>query len=458
MFIVTGHPNKDPTHPDYIPTIFNHTKTGNSAKKLKRFHSAQSRSKRKLEFSTPTPSRKRETTCTCTKDNSDGPTPPETPVPDPSDDCDFPDPCGSVPATPTDSTDTFKTPPTMSTPVSETERKMLYDEMDALRSEKNEALQQVEELKEQLKNTSFKAASIKDNDTKCKHNTGLTWGVFMATFNFLNMFITDKRHRGVSERIDQFFVTLIKLRTGITFDFISIHSNIAKTTLIDIFWKWMDVIHTNLSFLIRSPDPEAVRRTLPHVFCTSYPRLTCIVDCFEIFIDQPKNLQARAKTYSNYKKHNTMKVFIGCTPLGAISFLSSAWGGRVSDIELIRKSGFMNPDLHEPGDQILADRGFPVEEDFAVNLGVQFIIPAFTRGKKQLSAAEVEVSRKLASVRIHIERIIGALKNRYTILQGPLPITMIKAIKDESKDLKLARIDKILIACASLINLGSGIV
>jgi hypothetical protein len=351
------------------------------------------------------------------------------------------------------------TPPiTISTPVSDIERKMLYREMDALREERDAALKRVKETEEKLKKASLTAGSVENNDERCKQNTGLSWIVFITTFNFLSTFVSKKKHRGVAALKDQFFITLLKLRTGVTFDFISSHTNIAKTTLIDIFWKWIEVMHNNLSFLIRSPDPEAVQLTLPPVFQLSYPRLTCIVDCFEIFIDQPKNLKARSQTYSNYKKHNTVKVFIGCTPLGAISFISSAWGGRVSDIELIRKSGFINPDLHKPGDQILADRGFIVQEDFALQLGVHFVIPAFTKGKKQLSAKEVEVSRKLASVRIHIERIIGVLKNRYTILRGPLPITFIKSVKDESLDLSIARIDKIISVCACLVNLGDGIV
>lgn len=45
-----------------------------------------------------------------------------------------------------------------------------------------------------------------------------------------------------------------------------------------------------------------------------------------------------------------------------------------------------------------------------MQLGVHFLIPAFTKGKKQLSAREVEESRKLASVCIHTERVIGVFK------------------------------------------------
>ena len=85
------------------------------------------------------------------------------------------------------------------------------------------------------------------------------------------------------------------------------------------------------------------------------------------------------------------------------------------------------------------------------------LIPAFTRGKSQLSAKEVQVSRKIASVRIHIERVIGLLKNRYTISQGILPLRLLKSIKDEGVSATFANCDKIFTVRAALTNLGDSI-
>ena len=85
------------------------------------------------------------------------------------------------------------------------------------------------------------------------------------------------------------------------------------------------------------------------------------------------------------------------------------------------------------------------------------LIPAFTRGKSQLSAKEVELSRKIASVRIHIERVIGLLKNRYTISQGILPLRLLKSIKDEGVSATFSNCDKIFTVRAALTNLGDSI-
>ena len=226
----------------------------------------------------------------------------------------------------------------------------------------------------------------------------------MQTFTFLSQFLPPAKPGTLTLR-DQFFVTLVKLRQDPNFDYIADQVGLSRTTIADIFWKWVKLIEAKLSFMIQWPDRETVSRTIPPVLKRKFPRLTCIIDCFEIFIDKPTNLKARAQCYSNYKKHTTVKFLIGCNPLGAVVFLSRAWGGRVSDVELTRQSGFINNHYHHPGDQILADRGFTLQDDFASECSAELLLPAFKRGKKQLSAQEVETARALSSVRILIESL-----------------------------------------------------
>ena len=62
-------------------------------------------------------------------------------------------------------------------------------------------------------------------------------------------------------------------------------------------------------------------------------------------------------------------------------FLSECWGSRVSDKQLTQESDFFS--YLEPGDVVLADCGFTIA-DVAVH-GAKLEIPAFTRGKKQLT-------------------------------------------------------------------------
>ena len=128
----------------------------------------------------------------------------------------------------------------------------------------------------------------------------------------------------------------------------------------------------------------------------------------------PHNLTARAQTWSNYKHNNTIKYLASITPSGAVNFISKGWGGRVSNKEITLKSGYIYKLSH--GDEVLTDRGFLVSEEIAAH-GVTLRMPSFTRGKKQLSAMEVHKSKCLSNVRIHVERVIGKMRN-YLILQS----------------------------------------
>ncbi len=140
------------------------------------------------------------------------------------------------------------------------------------------------------------------------------------------------------------------------------------------------------------------------------------MDCSEIFIETPVSFVARSQTYSNYKKHNNINFLIGITHNGSISFLSKCWGGRVSDKVITLESGLFNHLI--PWDIV---RGFTLADDFAIQ-GAKLEIPSF---KSELLQADVENSKQLSSVRIHVERVIGHMKKKYRILRGPLPISTV---------------------------------
>lgn len=174
-----------------------------------------------------------------------------------------------------------------------------------------------------------------------------------------------------------------------------------------------------------------------------------IIDCFEVFIQRPKNLLARAQTWSTYKHSNTVKFLIGITPQGSISFLSKAWGGRASDKWITENCGLLRKLL--PGDLVLADRGFDISDSVQMCCA-EVNIPSFTKGKEQLSAEDIETTRKIAHVRIHVERVIGLVRNKYTMLQGRLPVDFL--INEDG----LPVVDKIATVACALTNLCNSVV
>ncbi len=145
-----------------------------------------------------------------------------------------------------------------------------------------------------------------------------------------------------------------------------------------------------------------------------------------------------------------MKYLIGITPQGTVSFISKGWGGRTSDKYVTENSGFL--DKIVPGDVILADRGFSMEESFGLYHGV-LKIPAFTKGKQQLDPIEIENTRGLAAVRIHVERVIGYVRKKYTILSSTISHSLLEHDGDTVMPL-----DKIVHVCCALTNVSESVV
>ena len=165
--------------------------------------------------------------------------------------------------------------------------------------------------------------------------------------------------------------------------------------------------------------------------------LRCTIDCTELYIEKPRNLELQALTWSDYKKNNTVKYLVAIAPNGSISFLSDAWCGRASDIRITKNSGFL--ELLDHGDIVMADRGFPIVEDLAER-GASLLIPPPSSGVQQMTRDNVLKTKKVANARIHVERAIGRMKE-FSILTNTLPISLVPLIDD------------IVIVCAALVNL-----
>jgi hypothetical protein len=134
-----------------------------------------------------------------------------------------------------------------------------------------------------------------------------------------------------------------------------------------------------------------------------------------------------------------------------VSFISVGWGGRVSDKHLTANSTFLDNLIH--GDLVLADRGFEIQ-DLVGLVGAEVRYPAFTRGKSQLSAAEVESTRTIANVRIHVERVIGVVRQKYSILGATIPIDYLITKPED----RYPVLDKVVNVCCALTNLCPSVV
>ena len=267
---------------------------------------------------------------------------------------------------------------------------------------------------------------FRGNDAKVKYYTGLpNFSTLMALFNFLSPCV-EIGNRSVLSAFQQMVVVLMKLRLNVGDQDIAFRFGTSQSTISRCISKWIDVMYIRLKPLIKWPERDELMKTMPMDFRNNFCQCITIIDCFEVFMERPTNVKARAQTWSNYKHHNTAKFLIGIAPQGVITFISKAWGGRVSDVHITENCGILDHLL--PGDVILADRGFNIHDSVNMYCG-EVKLPPFTKGKKQLSKAQVDYSRQLSQVRIHVERIIGVIRQKYTILQSTRLLTLLCVVR-----------------------------
>lgn len=218
----------------------------------------------------------------------------------------------------------------------------------------------------------------------------------------------------------QLLMVLMKLKLNLLTSDIAVRFNTSRKTVFRTYKTWLPILAIRLSSFIRWPTPKALIKHRPEYLKDSeFKDLTCIIDCTEFPMQRPSPQDAQSQTFSNYKNRHTMKVLVGITPFAQFSFISQAWGGKVSDKQATLDSGFM--DNIKEGDVVLADRGFPLVEEFR-SKGATLHVPSFTKGRKQIPKQEIIYSAKVSNVRIHVERAIRQLK-RYHILNNPIHIT-----------------------------------
>ena len=240
---------------------------------------------------------------------------------------------------------------------------------------------------------------------------------------------------------EEFILTLIRIRRGWDVKETAVVLGISPCQVSRIFTSWVNLLNKCFKPLLEWPSTDMVKNNMPDSFKSAYPSTRVVIDCSELFVQKPRSIDAQRLTYSTYKSHNTFKFLLGIAPSGQVTYLSKLFSGSISDRDIVVKSGFLN--LVSKDDNVMADRGFNIR-DLLLKRGAYLNIPAFSSGK-QLSARAVSNSRKIASVRIHVERAMKRIK-KFKILQGVIPLKLKNSM------------DQILLICSVLGNLQSRLV
>ncbi|GFU09730.1 uncharacterized protein NPIL_353331, partial [Nephila pilipes] len=274
---------------------------------------------------------------------------------------------------------------------------------------------ELKDLKIMLEEKKFVPENIKD-DTKMKALTGFTRERFFDFFEFL-IIETDLQKNTNRRPIDRFFLFFIKLRTGISNEFLSVLFEISDSTVSRDFNYVTAIMYAKLKLVDIFPSKSMVIEYMPLPFRFGNKDVRIIVDCTEFPIQKPSSPMEQQLTFSRYKNTNTLKGMIGITPNGAISFISPLYCGSISDKQLFLKSKLM--DRLEPNDVVMADKGFLISEELE-SIGCKLQCPIFLKDKIQFELAEMVSNSQLSNMRVTVERAISRVK-QYKYFEGALP-------------------------------------
>ena len=146
---------------------------------------------------------------------------------------------------------------------------------------------------------------------------------------------------------------------------------------------------------------DVIKQHLPTAFQGKFENVRCIIDCTEIKYEKPGDLQKQSEFYS-------VKGLIGISPNVWVTFVSSLFGGSISDRRIIEKTHFV--DLLEQGDLVMADRGFDIQDLMAAKQAKLFIPPKRQSTADQFSKEDCFERMRIVNVRIHVERAIRRVK------------------------------------------------
>ena len=259
------------------------------------------------------------------------------------------------------------------------------------------------------------------NDEAVHHLTGLeSYDKFVFVLSTLGPAAYNLNYRWKNCQLisvpNQFFITLIKLRQHRSNYDLGLMFDISEYSVGNIFVTWVNFLYHQWNELNIWPSRDLVSYFMPVDFKRKFPSTRIILDGTECPIQKPKCPLAQQVTFSTYKNKNTAKVVVGASPGGLVTYIPEAYGGSTSDRQFIERSELTN--TCDQGDSLMADKGINVQDIFAP-VDVTVNIPTFLKKGNQFKSKTLARDRKVASKRVHIERIIGLAKT-YKILTQPL--------------------------------------
>ncbi|XP_014238335.1 uncharacterized protein LOC106660038 [Trichogramma pretiosum] len=215
-------------------------------------------------------------------------------------------------------------------------------------------------------------------------------------------FLTSEKKLSAATGIENF--DIFNTIQNLCYSFLAIIFNsVSEQRCQRIFTETLVTLSKVLKGCIRWPSRDEIRKNIPLCF-EDFEDTRIVLDYTEIFIQNPKEICCQIIAYSYYKGNVTLKFMTGVTPAGDISFISKVYGGRTSDSKIFEQSELMT--LLQPGDYIMVDCGFLIEELYQKNQ-----------------------TPKVAKARVRVERSNQRIK-AFEVLGSTMPSNLVPFAED----------------------------
>ena len=260
-----------------------------------------------------------------------------------------------------------------------------------------------------------------------------------------SMFVIDLLQKVSNISVRNIYLTLKKIKTNHSFLALSYEFSTSECQTGKVFKTSVHTIAKFLKELILWPSATDISLNLTIQFRCRYSDVQSTIDCFEIEIEKPSDAVNQALTWSDYKKCNTAKYLISVTPDGLINFISEGACGRGTDMAIVENSGYL--DKLPANTSVLANRSFKQLDVVLNKKQCKLIRPPSVKQDVKSTKKEVKLTKQIASIRIHVERVINRIRN-FQLLN----------IHTRVDNHLLGCLDSCVIIAAALVNMQSEII
>ena len=156
------------------------------------------------------------------------------------------------------------------------------DEVKRLRAENTRLIEISNHIKAQYDAQLLTEDSFGSSDNeKVLYYTGLgSMELFSTLLTYVNPYL---KERSSLTKFQQLLLALMRLRLNLSGQDLGYRFHVHQSTVSRVFEFVVGVLYCKLKPLIKWPDRDAMRKTMPLMFRKHYPNCVVIIDCFEIF-------------------------------------------------------------------------------------------------------------------------------------------------------------------------------